>query len=356
MGAYPSSDRGSNSASDRSSPGPGELIDLEWGDGQVSRHQFDRNNRLLTLAKQAGNWVWLHDEKIATLIAGLGSPLMQAIGGQTSSLGTVSAGVAMAGAPAAYVFTKHMVNAVRGKNHDVYSAAFGAVTAAGAFAWGLGTGGVGGDKARDYGAMIHGVGVPALAARSMNWASPPPQQRTELPMYNLPNTNIASAASVHRSSGSSYPPPTPYAPPMQLGPYPPGPSTQPTSYAPPAQYAPNSAYAPSAMSYGGPANYGPSAGPYPPPPAPFGPSARPYAPPPAPFGPSAGPYAPPPAPSGPPVGSQGRVNPYSSGAEIRGPAPLPQRRQSTYGQSNLPAPPAERQQRGGRSAGGGGRK
>ncbi|PZF97286.1 hypothetical protein [Micromonospora endophytica] len=339
VGSYPTSDRSSSS-----SPGPREPFDIEWGGDQVSRHQYDEQNRLLNWVQSAGTWVRNNDERIATWISMLGSPLLQGAGGQAGSLGTVSAGVALAGGPGMYVFTKHMVNALRRNNADLYTAAYAAVSATGAIAWGLGTGGVGGDRTRDAGAIVHAGGT---AMMGWHQSRPQPAPAPGLPLFNHPNTHLPSPA----SSRSSLPPPMP-PPGSFVGP-PPGPyAPSPGSFGGPLP----GPYAPSPGSFGGPLP-----GPYAPPPGSFGgPPPGPYAPPPGSHGvPPLGSFGPPPSSFGgpPPPSSYGQGNPFSSGANVHGLVHRPIRRPSNYGPGPSDPPPVrgeDKQHKRGRGGGGGG--
>ncbi|MEU4569469.1 hypothetical protein [Micromonospora sp. NPDC023956] len=206
---YPSS---SSSSSGRTSPGPGDQIQVDWPQGGTSYHMLDNQNRLMTYAQQSGRWVRENDDSVAAALAAFASPVAQGGAGLASSGVGTGVGVALAAAPGVYKVGASAVQALRDSSvswERVLGAAAGALQAGGAIAWGVGTAGAASTTTRDAGAIAHGVGAGAMALHSWYYGNNqqrPVQNDVESQYsYSYPtnpsNTTVSNLSSPYGASG-----------------------------------------------------------------------------------------------------------------------------------------------------------
>ncbi|WFE66142.1 hypothetical protein [Micromonospora sp. WMMD714] len=189
---------GSSNSSGRSSPGPGDSISVEWSEGETSEHSLDSGNRVMTLIKATGNWIYENDEKIVNFVSMVASPGVQGAAGLRGNAVANSVGLALAAGPGAYVVGKEVVNSLRaGRQGDLVRAAYGAVAAAGALTWGVGYAPGQDTTAGNSGAVVHGVGSGLMVTRGPREQPRRSHQDTES------RGEIADTASSHRRSGTT---------------------------------------------------------------------------------------------------------------------------------------------------------
>ncbi|MEV4725743.1 hypothetical protein [Micromonospora humida] len=187
-----------STSSGRSSPGPGDSISVEWGEGETSEHSLDSGNRVMTLIKATGNWIYENDEKIVNFVSMVASPGVQGAAGLRGNAVANSVGLALAAGPGAYVVGKEVVNSLRaGRQGDLVRAAYGAVAAAGALTWGVGYAPGQDTTAGNSGAIVHGVGSAFMVTRGPREQPRGSRQDTEA------RGDVADTASSHRRSGAT---------------------------------------------------------------------------------------------------------------------------------------------------------
>ncbi|WP_329010614.1 hypothetical protein OG271_28340 [Micromonospora rifamycinica] len=189
---------GSSNSSGRSSPGPGDSISIEWNEQATSEHSFDGQNRVMTWAQQAGQWVYENDEKIVNFVSLVASPGVQGSAGLRGNAVANSVGLALAAGPGMYVVGKEVINSLRsGQQGDLVRAAYGAVAAAGALTWGVGYAPGQDVTAGNSGAIVHGVGSGLMVTRG-------PREQPRRSHHDTESRGeIADTASSHRRSGAT---------------------------------------------------------------------------------------------------------------------------------------------------------
>jgi hypothetical protein len=188
----------SSNSSGRSSPGPGDSISIQWSEQETSEHSFDGQNRLMTWAQQAGQWIYENDEKIVNFVSLVASPGVQGSAGLRGNAVANSVGLALAAGPGMYVVGKEVINSLRsGQQGDLVRAAYGAVAAAGALTWGVGYAPGQDVTSGNSGAIVHGVGSGLMVTRGPREQPRRSHQDTES------RGEIADTASSHRRSGTT---------------------------------------------------------------------------------------------------------------------------------------------------------
>ncbi|MEU7614781.1 hypothetical protein AB0M91_02935 [Micromonospora rifamycinica] len=187
-----------SNSSGRSSPGPGDSISVEWNEQETSEHSFDGQNRVMTWARQAGQWVYENDEKIVNFVSLVASPGAQGSAGLRGNAVANSVGLALAAGPGMYVVGKEVINSLRnGQQGDLVRAAYGAVAAAGALTWGVGYAPGQDVTAGNSGAIVHGVGSGLMVTRG-------PREQPRRSHHDTESRGeIADTASSHRRSGAT---------------------------------------------------------------------------------------------------------------------------------------------------------
>ncbi|MEV0940956.1 hypothetical protein [Micromonospora wenchangensis] len=187
-----------STSSGRSSPGPGDSISVQWSEGETSEHSLDSGNRVMTLIKATGNWIYENDEKIVNFVSMVASPGVQGAAGLRGNAVANSVGLALAAGPGAYVVGKEVINSLRnGQQGDLVRAAYGAVAAAGALTWGVGYAPGQDTTAGNAGAIVHGAGSAFMVTRGPREQPRRSRQDTES------RGEIADTASSHRRSGTT---------------------------------------------------------------------------------------------------------------------------------------------------------
>ncbi|MFE0588405.1 hypothetical protein [Micromonospora echinospora] len=194
----------SSSSSGRSSPAPGDVIQVEWSEGATSQHKYDDANSLMTYVEQTGRWVYERNESVINSMAAFVSPAVQGAAGLASNTIGTGAGVAIAAAPGLFRVGAEAVRALRSQSaglQELLGAAAGALQSGGALAWGVGSAGGASTTVRDVGAIAHGAGAGLMALHTWNRERQQSRQEQVLPLYNHPGAHLDPSA--QRSSTSA---------------------------------------------------------------------------------------------------------------------------------------------------------